>query len=256
VYNVYTHTRDCVAILIKAINFDSLPWRRSHCWRDNNIINDHARQIFSVRTNFHILPTRVSCRSMVPSVHTHAYYIQNKYISLYYSVFFFIIIIIIILWTFRTRAKKTTIEERKVKKGQGRTPADAGNQFLFFFVAACAHIIICNILLYIVRDGGTRLISNRGIGHYNNNGCIAYLLQTVESSARLHSVLISLLNFDDFWVFSPWRSPECDHNDFSDNYVVSSFMYTVHIIIIYTYTFDTAFLVPVKRGIKTVGYSK
>lgn len=71
--------------------------------------------------------------------------------------------------------EKNNDRRKKSEKRSREDPRRCRKPVPFFFVSACAHIIICNILLYIVRDGGTRLISNRGVGHYNNsNGCIAY----------------------------------------------------------------------------------
>jgi len=123
---LYTHTSDRIAILIKAINSDSLPWRRSHCWRDNNIINDRARQIFDVRTNFHILPTRVPRRSTVPSVYTYIIYKINIFLfpSHFFLFYYFMDV--------SDEGEKTTIKERKAKKRSREDPCRRRKPVLFF----------------------------------------------------------------------------------------------------------------------------
>lgn len=59
--------------------------------------------------------------------------------------------------------EKNNDRRKKSEKRSREDPCRRQKPVPFFFVSACAHIIICNILLYIVGDGGTRLISNRAL---------------------------------------------------------------------------------------------
>lgn len=94
------------------------PVTTAHCRRDDNIINDCARQIFGVRTNFHILPTSA-----------------RKIMRFFFLQFFFF------FYELGRREIQNKNDHIKEIKGQGTPAADAaGNQFVFCLLARGTHL--------------------------------------------------------------------------------------------------------------------